>query len=293
MYAIDGPFGQVRHVTTPYGEDTYNVPFPLTSAGWHKCNDLYHIHREENVNSHLLIFARSDGGQIKIGDNASFFLPQNAVAWLPVNLKHDYRTKKGGLWEMYWLHLYDKPWIRLADIFRDSHWLQLSCMDTICDKFEVMLQGCNNSPAEFWIESSHIISDIYHLLMRESLVQHAHSTTGDPLVLQILRDMENACHLEWSLEDLSKRYFLSVPQLIRRFKAETGMTPHACLTQIRLRTAKMYLSYTMLSIEEIAGRMGFSGTSNFILQFRKKNGITPLHYRAKKQAATNKVPSGK
>ena len=92
--------------------------------------------------------------------------------------------------------------------------------------------------------------------------------------------MEVACHLDWNLPLLSQKYYLSVPQLIRRFRAETGMTPYAYLMCIRLQTAEMYLRHTPMTVEEISRKTGFSSTSNFILQFRKIYGSTPQKYRS-------------
>ena len=281
MYAVDGAFGQVRHVPIPLGGEPGNVPFPLCAAGWHKCNDLYHISRENGSDTHLLLFSLTDGGCITVGDEC-FSLPKHAAAWLPPHVKQDYRTAPGAIWEMYWLHLQDVPWLQFGALFRDSHWMPLSCMDSIRELFESMLRDRRKTPAAFWADSSHCISELYHLLLRESLTHQANNGAGDALVRTILRDMEYACQESWNLEQMAARYFLSVPQLIRRFKKETGMTPHACLTQIRLRTAELYLTYTLLSVEEIARKTGFSGTSNFISQYRKAYGTTPHQYRSKK-----------
>jgi AraC family transcriptional regulator len=59
------------------------------------------------------------------------------------------------------------------------------------------------------------------------------------------------------------------------------MTPYAYLLKIRLKTAAMHLQYTGMSVDEISHKTGFVNTSNFILQFRKCYGMTPLQYRNK------------
>lgn len=91
--------------------------------------------------------------------------------------------------------------------------------------------------------------------------------------------MEGDCGREWNLPELAKQHYISVPQLIRRFKAQTGLTPHAYLMLIRLRTAEMYLNHTNMSVKEISKKVGFQHTSNFILQFQKEMGMTPSKYR--------------
>ena len=91
--------------------------------------------------------------------------------------------------------------------------------------------------------------------------------------------MEEDCGRVWNLAETAGRHFISVPQLIRRFKAETGQTPYAYLMALRLQTAEMYLKYTGRTVEEIGWQTGFAGTSNFILQFKKRYGVTPAQYR--------------
>ena len=113
----------------------------------------------------------------------------------------------------------------------------------------------------------------------ESSQQTIEQTKNDPLVRDIIHEMESACYLDWNLPLLSQKYYISVPQLIRRFRTETGMTPYAYLMHIRLQTAEMYLRYTLLTVDEISRKTGFSTTSNFIMQFRKLYGTTPNKYR--------------
>jgi len=131
------------------------------------------------------------------------------------------------------------------------------------------------------VESSRMIGDIYHFLLQEAL---SHSCVGprDELVRRIIRQMETACERPWCLQDISKAHFVSVPQLIRRFKTETGKTPYAYLMALRLQTAETYLRYTKHSISEICHMTGFTSTSNFIQQFQKAYGTTPSRYRESK-----------
>jgi len=78
---------------------------------------------------------------------------------------------------------------------------------------------------------------------------------------------------------MAEKYYISVPQLIRRFKMQTNMTPHAYLMTIRLHKAEMYLMYTNMKVEEISEKTGFANTNNFIFQFRKKKGVSPGEFR--------------
>lgn len=83
-----------------------------------------------------------------------------------------------------------------------------------------------------------------------------------------------------SIDQLSEHVSLSKYHLIRRFSASTGLTPGAYLTRVRTEKAMELLRGTSLSIEAIAGRIGYSSGSYFIKAFRSLTGLTPGDFRS-------------
>ncbi len=73
---------------------------------------------------------------------------------------------------------------------------------------------------------------------------------------------------------------MSYSYFSRTFRRFTGQNFVRYLTSVRLLNAKTLLSTTSLSVTEIAMRVGFSGASYFIEQFRCAEGIPPHHYRS-------------
>ena len=88
---------------------------------------------------------------------------------------------------------------------------------------------------------------------------------------------------ELSVETLAERLGLSQFHFIRTFKKETGFTPHEYLIRTRIDMAKYLLKNTELSVKDICYNTGFSCESVFSSSFKKNVGITPVHYRAKKE----------
>lgn len=285
MYSIDGDFGKVRHIPLPIGFNNLQseVPFCIKNGGWHCCNEKYHFDRENGFDTgHMLFFSLSDGGRLHLNNGEILKLPASSAAWIPPGIPHSYFTGTGQIWEFYWLHIEHTPALQLKSIFRDNSYITLFNMEEIIHEIESLLHSKNKNPREFQIEFSRRFSYIYHQLLLESSQQTIEQTKNDPLVRDIIHEMESACYLDWNLPLLSQKYYISVPQLIRRFRAETGMTPYAYLMHIRLQTAEMYLRYTLMNVDEISRKTGFSTTSNFIMQFRKIYGITPQKYRSGK-----------
>ncbi|CAN5247519.1 AraC family transcriptional regulator [soil metagenome] len=89
----------------------------------------------------------------------------------------------------------------------------------------------------------------------------------------------NACQ-NITLEELANIAFLSPFHLLRVFREETGITPHAYQTQIRIERAKRLLR-DGFSITQTALATGFFDQSHFSKQFKRYVGISPGKFIAK------------
>ncbi len=63
------------------------------------------------------------------------------------------------------------------------------------------------------------------------------------------------------------------------FKNMTGMSPKQYIIKAKLEKAAFLLSYTALSVEEIANELYFPSSAYFIEQFKKHYKATPTNYR--------------
>lgn len=83
----------------------------------------------------------------------------------------------------------------------------------------------------------------------------------------------------WALAELANIAGMSRYQLIRAFRAATGMTPHAYQLNVRINQARRWLQ-SGHAITEIAYRLGFADQSHFQRVFKDYTGVTPGCYRA-------------
>lgn len=96
-----------------------------------------------------------------------------------------------------------------------------------------------------------------------------------------------------SLDELTALSGLSSYHLIRVFRGETGLPPHAHLEQIRVNRGRQFLRGGM-AIAEVAFLTGFTDQSHFSRHFKKMTGVTPGQYQ--QTAITYKttlLPNGK
>lgn len=84
---------------------------------------------------------------------------------------------------------------------------------------------------------------------------------------------------KWSLDDMSQFLHCSRIQLIRIFKKDLNITPHAFLLKIRLQHAALQLKTSHLPIYNIALNLGFQSETHFGRVFKQHYGMTPHLYR--------------
>lgn len=93
---------------------------------------------------------------------------------------------------------------------------------------------------------------------------------------------KEACHPP-TIKSLSKMVFLNEQKLKAGFAAKYHMSISQYTTSIRMTIAENLLSTTELSIDEIAKKVGYHYSSNFIKMFKKVHGKTPLAFRNTKK----------
>lgn len=71
--------------------------------------------------------------------------------------------------------------------------------------------------------------------------------------------------------------------LTEKFKKETGQSVSSYIRYAKVERAKVLLSTTDLSIQEVSERLAFSTVNYFIKSFRETAGYTPAQYRKKFQ----------
>lgn len=82
-----------------------------------------------------------------------------------------------------------------------------------------------------------------------------------------------------SVEELARRAHMSPRTFARRFRAETGSTPHAWVTNQRVIVAEELLVASDSSIEWIAAEVGFGNAAIMRQHFSRVRGISPQAYR--------------
>jgi transcriptional regulator GlxA family with amidase domain len=99
--------------------------------------------------------------------------------------------------------------------------------------------------------------------------------TLEPLLSWLITTLDT----DHTVESLAARSHMSARTFARRFRAETGATPHDWLTTQRVLLARRLLEDTDLGIDAVAGRAGFGTAAMLRHHFTRRVGATPQSYR--------------
>ena len=106
-------------------------------------------------------------------------------------------------------------------------------------------------------------------------VPECNAETLGPLLAWIGEHLDE----DLSVEALARRMTMSERTFARRFRAETGTTPHAWVTRQRLLLAEQLLETTDRSVEQIAHLVGFGNAATFRHHFLRARSVSPQQYR--------------
>ena len=106
----------------------------------------------------------------------------------------------------------------------------------------------------------------------ERAVPDCDSETFGPLLQWIIGHLDE----DLDVDTLARKSLMSPRTFARRFRAETGATPHSWVTQQRVLRAEELLEQTDRSVEWIASEVGFGNAAD---------PAPPLHPLARRQPA--------
>ncbi|MEV4623458.1 helix-turn-helix domain-containing protein [Asanoa sp. NPDC049573] len=100
--------------------------------------------------------------------------------------------------------------------------------------------------------------------------------TLEPLLSWLIANLDRPI----TVDDLAARAHMAPRTFARRFRAETGTTPHDWLTGQRVLLARRLLEETELAVESVAGKSGFGDAATLRHHFSRRVGATPHAYRS-------------
>lgn len=163
----------------------------------------------------------------------------------------------------------------LVDLLKFGQELSIP-LDRIAEDEASLIQSLfklrNVQEMEHWFWSIFVHPYIQELEnRRDSQFKHI----SEAIIDMIKREFDS----ELTLEECSSRINYHPHYVSRVFRQETGINFGEYLTQYRIDMAKKWLKESDMKVIEIAERLQYNNSANFIRSFRKLVGMTPGQYR--------------
>ena len=120
-------------------------------------------------------------------------------------------------------------------------------------------------------------SIVYKILVL--LKKYTGSETRSPVVMKVISAVSADLQKPFSLQEIANKCGYNKNHVIRIFKKETGKTPYAYITDIKIQKAKQLLLGSDASLSQISVECGFGDYINFYKAFMKAEGCSPLVWK--------------
>lgn len=234
------------------------------------CTAPYRVCRK-GLNAFLLFFIKS--GELYFEYRGQSFVARaNDVVFLDCNHMHCYYAKDEV--SFYWFHFHGAATAAYCNLLWKNNGAHFSGLFGLEHDFASIISMLRmNAVADDRI--SYTIHHLLALLNNQGHSSHPESTQ----ITQAKEYMKAHLNEDISIAEVAEQVSMSRYHFSRRFRVETGMTPHAYLLDARIYYAKTRLVESDDSIEQIAMDCAFCSSSNFIRSFKKCTGMTPHHFR--------------
>ncbi len=262
--------------------DVGTMPFALQSVGTTYSDEAYHFMRPcSRVD--VIEFVISGKGTVETSSGT--FHPCAGDSYLlRVGEWHNYYADPDAPWEKIWINVMGT----LPTHILDSYGFHKSMLFPKLDLSSYIKQIQQISCTDF-TDMNKMYDQCCTIFLH--LCQHARQSlsTADhvPRIPYSIAQLKNYIDLhldeDLTLEKCNSITCLSTSQTIRSFRQAYGVPPYGYLNQQRMEAAKMLLSTSPLSIQEIATQVGFEDPNYFSKYFRKKFGESPKNFRDSQQ----------
>lgn len=240
---------------------------------------LNHNTSRKDLQSFLFVVVLGGQGTLQY-EGTTYRLAKGECFFIDCRAPHSYQSDTDDPWELLWVHFNGATTEDYFHLFRAKN-APVFCPASP-GKFvgivrEIMRVNAVKE-ADTEIVTSNLLVNLLTLLLTFRQIEIEGNALHMKLKTIFAYVDEHFCE-EISLDDLSRRFYISKYYLTREFKRTYGETIFQHIIAMRINYAKRLLRFTEKSVDEIAELCGFHDQSYFTKQFKKAENLTCLAFR--------------
>lgn len=253
--------------------------FYIQECGRFETNEAYFTERQY-LKSYLIAFTLSGKGILEYEGNR-YEITKGQLFFIDCTKHHKYYCAIGERWEFIWFHFNGLSSAGYYDLFSKSGFSLIypSSNSAMIQKTTGIIELTKKKQRDSEAVISMLITEILTEIVI-SIQNAASFSVPVPLcVSQTVKMIDTRFSEGINIHDVCASLGYTAPYISREFKKYMGITMMEYLTTCRIDYAKELLKYSALTVAEITEKIGMNSVDRFIIQFKKKEGVTPLAYR--------------
>ncbi|XYS40957.1 AraC family transcriptional regulator [Acinetobacter baumannii] len=205
---------------------------------------------------------------------------------VPAHVEHSCNPMPNQAWSYQMLHL-DLAWLNQLysefqkqglDLHIPQHKPLIIKDESLYEAFTEMNETLFDAQKLIFEKEQSLLHCLIHLLLPHFILEEIQKPQYLYKDFLNLIDVISSSEGFISLEELAQRVGLSRYAIIRLFKANVGLTPHAFQINLKINQAREQLKQGV-SLAELAVNLGFSDQSHFHKAFKAHTGVTPRQFQ--------------
>ena len=205
---------------------------------------------------------------------------------VPAHVEHSCNPMPNQAWSYQMLHL-DLAWLNQLysefqeqglDLHIPQHKPLIIKDESLYEAFTEMNETLFDAQKLIFEKEQSLLHCLIHLLLPHFILEEIQKPQYLYKDFLNLIDVISSSEVFISLEELAQRVGLSRYAIIRLFKANVGLTPHAFQINLKINQAREQLKQGV-PLAELAVNLGFSDQSHFHKAFKAHTGVTPRQFQ--------------
>ncbi|MDC5395263.1 AraC family transcriptional regulator [Acinetobacter baumannii] len=205
---------------------------------------------------------------------------------VPAHVEHSCNPMPNQAWSYQMLHL-DLAWLNQLysefqeqglDLHIPQHKPLIIKDESLYEAFTEMNETLFDAQKLIFEKEQSLLHCLIHLLLPHFILEEIQKPQYLYKDFLKLIDVISSSEGFISLEELAQRVGLSRYAIIRLFKANVGLTPHAFQINLKINQAREQLKHGV-PLAELAVNLGFSDQSHFHKAFKAHTGVTPRQFQ--------------
>lgn len=257
-----------------------NIPLYIELAGITYPNASYHIDRRRNrLNAYVLEYVRSGRGYIEC-ENQIHPVGPGDFYLLNRNRPHRYYADRDDPYTKIWMNAGGTLIAAMLSAYKitDSTYIRHIDVGDLFDEIALLLRKITVTNKNETYKA--VAAKICEILIRVFSKSDVPPEKGENTTSGRIRAYIDAgIHMNTTLSDIEKHFFLDKSYIIHLFRQEFGITPKQYILKKKCEAAKSLLADPAVSIKEITEMLNFSSTQHFSSVFKRRCGKSPDEFR--------------